>query len=77
VLSPLAVVGGFQLPPQLQAVQWTVSRQTLLALTGLSRFEELSRRGAARTAILYASDLIEHDGEDLRRRPLLDRKGAR
>jgi hypothetical protein len=26
---------------------------------GLSRFEELSRREAARTAILYAFDLIE------------------
>jgi hypothetical protein len=33
---------------------------------GLSRFEELSRREAARTAILYAFDLIEYDGEDLR-----------
>jgi ATP-dependent DNA ligase len=31
---------------------------------GLSRFEELSRREAARTAILSAFDLIEHDGED-------------
>jgi ATP-dependent DNA ligase len=29
----------------------------------LSRFEELSRREAARTAILYAFDLIELDGE--------------
>jgi ATP-dependent DNA ligase len=28
----------------------------------------LSRREAARTAILYAFDLIEHDGEDLRAR---------
>src|SRR5215469_9466885 len=43
---------------------------------GLSRFEELRRRGAARTAILYAFDLIEHDGEDLRKRPFLDRKAA-
>jgi bifunctional non-homologous end joining protein LigD len=43
---------------------------------GLSRFEELSRRDAARTAILYAFDLIEHDGEDLRNLPFLDRKAA-
>jgi bifunctional non-homologous end joining protein LigD len=43
---------------------------------GLSRFEELSRHEAARTAILYALDLIEHDGEDLRNRPFLDRKAA-
>jgi ATP-dependent DNA ligase len=28
---------------------------------GLSRFEELRRREAARTAIFYAFDLIEHD----------------
>ena len=41
---------------------------------GLSRFDELRRREAARTAILYAFDLIEHDGEDLRDRPFLDRK---
>jgi hypothetical protein len=40
----------------------------------LSRFEELSRREAARTAILYAFDLIEHEGEDLRNLPFLDRK---
>jgi ATP dependent DNA ligase domain len=35
-----------------------------------------SRREAARTAILYAFDLIEHDGEDLRNLPFLDRKAA-
>jgi hypothetical protein len=44
--------------------------------TTLSRFDELSRREAARTAILYAFDLIEHDGEDLRNLPFLDRKDA-
>jgi hypothetical protein len=43
---------------------------------GLSRFEELRRREAAHKAILYAFDLIEHDGEDLRDRPFLDRKAA-
>jgi len=43
---------------------------------GLSRFDELRRREAARTAILYAFDLIEHDGEDLRDRPFLARKTA-
>jgi hypothetical protein len=31
---------------------------------------------AAHSAILYAFDLIEHDGEDLRDRPFLDRKAA-
>jgi bifunctional non-homologous end joining protein LigD len=48
----------------------------VLGPDGLSRFDELSRREAARTAILYAFDLIELDGEDLRRRPFLDRKAA-
>jgi bifunctional non-homologous end joining protein LigD len=42
----------------------------------LSRFEELSGREATRTAILYAFDLIEHDGEGLRPRPFLERKAA-
>ena len=48
----------------------------MLGPDGLSRFEDLSRREAARTAILYAFDLIEHDGEDLRNLPFLDRKAA-
>ena len=42
----------------------------------MSRFEELRRREAARAAILYAFDLIEHDGKDLRNLPFLDRKAA-
>jgi bifunctional non-homologous end joining protein LigD len=48
----------------------------VLGPDGWSRFEELSRRDAADTATLYAFDLIEHDGEDMRNRPLLDRKNA-
>jgi ATP-dependent DNA ligase len=36
----------------------------------------LSRREAARTAILFAFDLIEHDGEDLSNLPFLERKAA-
>jgi bifunctional non-homologous end joining protein LigD len=43
---------------------------------GLSRFEDLRRRDAARSAILYTFDLIEHDGEDLRGWPFLDRMNA-
>jgi bifunctional non-homologous end joining protein LigD len=38
----------------------------------LPRFEELSRREGARTAF----DLIEHDGEDMRILPFLDREAA-
>jgi ATP-dependent DNA ligase len=43
---------------------------------GLSRFEELRRRASARNVILYAFDLIERNGEDLRPRPFLERKDA-
>jgi bifunctional non-homologous end joining protein LigD len=43
---------------------------------GLSQFEELRRGTGASRAILYAFDLIEHDGIDLQSRPLLDRKAA-
>jgi len=42
----------------------------------LSRFDELRRREDARAAILYAFDLIELDGEDLREQPFLDRKAT-
>jgi bifunctional non-homologous end joining protein LigD len=48
----------------------------VLGPDGLSRFEELRSREAAHTAILYAFDLIEHDGEDMRNLPFLDRKNA-
>jgi bifunctional non-homologous end joining protein LigD len=42
----------------------------------LSRFDELRRREAAHSAMLYAFDPIEHDGRDLRDLPFLDRKAA-
>jgi hypothetical protein len=48
----------------------------VLGPDGLSRFEDLRQRMAAHKAILYAFDLIEHDGKDLRDRPFLDRKAA-
>jgi hypothetical protein len=38
--------------------------------------KELSHPQAARTAVLYAFDLFEHDGEDLLDRPFLNRKTA-
>jgi bifunctional non-homologous end joining protein LigD len=61
----------------IDAKSFTIDGEAIvLGPDGLSRFEELSRREAARTAILYAFDLIELDGEDLRRRPFLDRKTA-
>jgi bifunctional non-homologous end joining protein LigD len=48
----------------------------VLGPDGLSRFDELRRREAAQSAILYAFDLIERDGRDLRDHPFLDRKAA-
>jgi bifunctional non-homologous end joining protein LigD len=56
--------------------QAAAARRFVLGPEGLSRFEELRSREAARTAILYAFDLIEHNGEDLRNHPFLDRKAA-
>ena len=62
---------------RIKAKSFTINGEAVvLGRDGLSRFDELRRRDAARTAILYAFDLIEHDGEDLRDRPFLDRKAA-
>jgi bifunctional non-homologous end joining protein LigD len=41
---------------------------------GVTIFDELHRRGTVTEAMLYAFDLLELDGEDLRSMPLLDRK---
>jgi bifunctional non-homologous end joining protein LigD len=61
----------------IKAKRFTIDGEAVvLGPDGLSQFEELSRREAARTAILYAFDLIEHDGEDLRNLPFLERKAA-
>ena len=61
----------------IKARSFTIDGEAVvLGPDGLSRFNDLSRREAARTAVLYAFDLIEHDGEDLRKRPFLDRKAA-
>jgi bifunctional non-homologous end joining protein LigD len=49
---------------------------TVIGSDGLSRFDDLRRRESARTAILYAFDLIERDTEDMRVLTFLDRKGA-
>jgi hypothetical protein len=62
---------------RIKAKSFTIDGEAVvLGPDGLSRFEELSRQDAADSAILYAFDLIEHDGEDLRNRPFLDRKTA-
>jgi bifunctional non-homologous end joining protein LigD len=62
---------------RIKAKSFTIDGEAVvLGPDGLSRFEELSRRSAARTAILYAFDLIEHDSEDLRNLLFLDRKAV-
>jgi hypothetical protein len=61
----------------IKAKSFTIDGEAVvLGPDGLSRFEELQWRTAARTAILYAFDLIEHNGDDLRDLPFLDRKAA-
>ena len=64
-------------PELIKATSFTIDGEAVvLGPDGLSRFDELSRREVAQTAILHAFDLIEHDGEDLRDLPFLDRKAA-
>jgi ATP dependent DNA ligase domain len=62
---------------RIKAKTFTIDGEAVvLGPDGLSRFEELRRREAADTAILYAFDLIEDEGEDMRSLPFLDRKAA-
>jgi bifunctional non-homologous end joining protein LigD len=62
---------------RIKAKSFTIDGEAVvLGPNGLSLFDELRRREAADTAILYAFDLIQHDGEDMRNRPFLDRKTA-
>src|SRR5467141_2447393 len=62
---------------RIKAKSFTIDGEAVvLGPDGLSRFDELRRREAAHSAMLYAFDLIEHDGCDLRDLPFLDRKAA-
>src|SRR5262249_45464116 len=62
---------------RIKAKSFTIDGEAvMLGPDGLCRFDDLGRREAAHTAVLYAFDLIEHDGEDLRDLPFLDRKDA-
>src|SRR6516165_1460321 len=62
---------------RIKAKSFTIDGEAVvLGPDGLSRFDELRRREAAHSAMLYAFDLIEHDGQDLRDLPFLDRKAA-
>jgi bifunctional non-homologous end joining protein LigD len=71
-LATIAAAAG-----QINARSFTIDGEAIvLGPDGLSLFDELRSRAGARTAILYAFDLIEHDSEDLRNLPFLDRKAA-
>jgi bifunctional non-homologous end joining protein LigD len=62
---------------RIKATRFTIDGEAVvLGPDGLSRFDELRRRAAAHAAILYAFDVIEHDGEDLHARPFLERKAG-
>jgi len=62
---------------RIKAKSFTIDGEAVvLGPDGLSRFDELRRREAAHSAMLCAFDLIEHDGQDLRDLPFLDRKAA-
>jgi bifunctional non-homologous end joining protein LigD len=62
---------------KIRAKSFTIDGEAVvLGPDGLSRFDELRRREASQSAMLYAFDLIEHDGRDLRDLPFLDRKAA-
>jgi bifunctional non-homologous end joining protein LigD len=59
----------------IKAKTFTIDGLAVVAgLDGLSVFDEVRRREGARRAVLYAFDLIDLDGADLRAHPLLDRK---
>ena len=59
---------------RIKAKSFTIDGEAVvLGPDGLSRFDELRRRAAAHSAMLYAFDLIEHDRKDLRNLPFLDR----
>jgi bifunctional non-homologous end joining protein LigD len=71
-LTAIAAAAG-----RIKAKSFTIDGEAVVVgPDGLSRFDELRRREAAHSAVLYAFDLIEHDGENLRDLPFLDRKAA-
>jgi bifunctional non-homologous end joining protein LigD len=62
---------------RIEAKSFTIDGEAVvLGPDGLSRFDDLRRPEAAHNAMLFAFDLIEHDGQDLRDLPFLDRKAA-
>jgi ATP-dependent DNA ligase len=63
---------------RLKAESFTIDGEAVvIGPDGLSRFDKLRRRDSAKSAMLFAFDLIEHNGEDLRALPFhLAEEGA-
>jgi bifunctional non-homologous end joining protein LigD len=60
---------------QLRARSFTLDGEAVVCgPDGVAVFDALHRRGTVSEAMLYAFDLLELDGDDLRARPLDDRK---
>jgi bifunctional non-homologous end joining protein LigD len=60
---------------QLRATSFTLDGEAVVCgPDGVAIFDALHRRGTVTEAMLYAFDLLELDGEDLRQIPLLTRK---
>jgi ATP-dependent DNA ligase len=62
---------------RLKAKSFTIDGEAVvIGPNGLTDFEALRRRGAGDVAVLYAFDLLEYDGNDLRSVPLETRKAT-
>jgi bifunctional non-homologous end joining protein LigD len=62
---------------RLKAKSFTLDGEAVVVgRNGLTDFEALRRRGSGDVAMLYAFDLLEYDGSDLRRMSLETRKAT-
>jgi len=62
---------------RLKAKSFTLDGEAVVVgPNGLTDFEALRRRGSGDVAVLYAFDLLEYDGSDLRRMPLETRRAT-
>jgi hypothetical protein len=69
-----AIAAGASL---LKAKSFTIDGEAVvIGPNGLTDFEALRRRGAGEVAVLYAFDLLELDGDDLRNLPIETRKAT-
>ena len=67
-------MGGQRRPPRMASKQKDKGPRPIL--NGLAVFERLRRKPTGEHVFLYAFDLLELDGQDLRREPLETRKAT-